>query len=266
MYCSGNNLKELLSTTERELKILKTWFDVNKLSLNIKKTKFMVFRNRKEIDKDIKLKICDSEIERVTEIKFLGVVIDDKLTWKQHVRYIKGKISKSIAILYKSRSILNYKALHIIYCSLILPYISYCVEVWGSTYKTTVNAIVLLQKRAIRLINKVDFYEHTDPLFKKTHVMKFKDLVYYKTMQIMYKAKSNLLPVSIQRFFSTQETKYNLRDVCKFIVPRAKKEVKRRCISVVGVSFWNDANINLRMCSTFMVFKKMVYCAIFECY
>lgn len=94
----------------------------------MKKTKFMVFGNQKEIDGDIELKICDVEIERVYETKFLGAVIDHKLTWKQHIDYIKGKISKSIAILYKSRDILNSKALYIIYCSLILPYISYCVE------------------------------------------------------------------------------------------------------------------------------------------
>ena len=145
----------------------------------------MVLGNQKEVDKDMKLKICDAEIERVTEVKFLGVVIDHKLTWKPHVNYIKGKISKTIAILYKSRNILNYKALHIIYCLHILLYTSYCVEVWGSTYKTTVNAIVLLQKRAIRIINKVDYYAHTRPLFMKSQIMKFNDLVYYKIMQIM---------------------------------------------------------------------------------
>lgn len=128
LFCSGKNLKELLYAIERELEILKTWFDVNKLSLNMKKTKFMVFGNQKEIDGDIELKICDVEIERVYETKYLGVVIDHKLTWKQHIDYIKGTISKSIVILYKSRDILNYKALYIIYCSLILPYISYCVE------------------------------------------------------------------------------------------------------------------------------------------
>ena len=81
--------------------------------------------------------------------------------------------TKSIAILYRSKDISNHKALYIIYCSLILPYISYCVELWGSTVKTAINSIVLLQKRTIRIINKAGYYEHTIPLFQ----FQFKDLV-----------------------------------------------------------------------------------------
>ncbi len=157
LFCSGKNLKELLCCVEMELENLKTWFDVNKLSLNIKRTKFMVFGNLNESDCNVKLKICNVDTERVSETKFLGVVIDQKLTWKQHIEYIKGKISKSLAILYKSRNVLNSKALHLIYNSLIVPYISYCVELWGSTFKTTINSIIKLQKQAIRIINKADY-------------------------------------------------------------------------------------------------------------
>ena len=166
----------------------------------------MVFGNLNESDCNVKLKICNVDIERVSETKFLGVVIDQKLTWKQHIEYIKGKISKSLAILYKSRNLLNSKALHLIYYSLIVPYISYCVELWGSTFKTTINPIVKQQKRAIHIINNADYYAHTDILFffffLDSHVRKFNDLFYYKIMQIMFRAKSKMLPDSIQRFFS----------------------------------------------------------------
>lgn len=266
MFCSGKNLKELLCCVEMELENLKTWFDVNKLSLNIRKTKFMVFGNLNDSDCNVKLKICNVDIERVFVTKFLGVVIDQKLTWKQHIEYIKGKISKSLAIPYKSRYVLNSKALHLIYYSLIVPYISYCVELWGSTFKTAINSIIKLQKRAIRIINKADYYAHTEPLFLNSHVMKFYDLFYYKIMQIMFRAKSKTLPDSIQRFFSIQESPYNLRGVYKFTVQKAKKGMKRRCVSIIGVKFWNDANINLKTCHSFLVFKKMVCKAIFEAY
>lgn len=138
----------------------------------------------------------------MSEIKFLGVVIDQKLKWKQHIEYIKGKISKSLAILYKSKDILNYKALYIIYCTLIVSYMSYCVELWGLTFKMTINSIVILQKWAIGIINKAGYCDHTNPLFIKSHAMKFNDLVYYKIMQITYRAKEMLLPDCVQKFFS----------------------------------------------------------------
>jgi len=72
------------------------------------------------------------------------------------------------------------------------------------------------------------------------HVMTFYDLVYYKIMQTMCRAKAKLLPDSVRRLFSIHECEYDLRDVCKFTVQKAKKGMKRRCIYIVGVQLWNN--------------------------
>ncbi len=85
-------------------------------------------------------------------------------------------------------------------------------------------------------------------------------------MQIMHRAKTKSLPDNIQKFFSIKECKYNFRGVVKFTVQKAKKEIKRRCISVVGVKLWNNADENIRICNSLLVFKKMVYYCIFEGY
>ena len=139
-------------------------------------------------------------IERVSEIKFLGIIIDN-LCWKPHINYIKPKISKSIAVLYKFKDFVNQVSLYTLYCSFILPYISYCVEVWGNTYKTNTKPIFILQKRAIRIVNKTTYREKTNPLFIKLKALTFNDLVDFKTVQIMYKAKNKLLPSSIIRLY-----------------------------------------------------------------
>ncbi len=80
LVCSCKDLEQHQNNVDRKLEILKTWFDVNKLSLNTKKTKFIVFGNQKEIDGDIELKISYTNIERVFETKFPEVVIDHKLS------------------------------------------------------------------------------------------------------------------------------------------------------------------------------------------
>ena len=162
VYCSGEDLKEVLRTVEVELFQLKKWFDINKLSLNEKKTKFMVFSGART-NCEVKLKLNQVEIDRVYETKFLGVIIDHKLCWKPHIEYIKRKISKSIAILYKTRDMLNKKCLHILYYSLIFPYLTYCVEVWVNVYKTNIDRIIKLQKRVIRIINKEGYCEPSNP-------------------------------------------------------------------------------------------------------
>ena len=210
LFCSGKKLEELLNTVEEELKKLKIWFDINKLSLNVSKTKFIVFGNRKLHD-EVTLKIDDVEIERVAENKFLGVIIDKKLNWKTHIKYIKSKISKSIAILHKTKHILDQRSLHMLYSSLITPYLTYCAELWGNTYKTNTNCIVLLQKRAIRIVNGVDYIHPTNLLFANSRSLKFKDLVELKTLEILFRAKSKTLPDCIQGLFSMRESRYLLR-------------------------------------------------------
>ncbi len=123
LYCSGKSLEPLLNTVELELRVFKKWFDVNRLSLNLSKTKFIIFSNRLSNNK-VKLTINNEEI--VYGKNFLGVVIDHKLCWKSHINHVKTKMSKSIAILNRTKHILNEKTLYILYCALIVPYITYC--------------------------------------------------------------------------------------------------------------------------------------------
>ena len=87
------------------------------------KTKFMIFGNRKSINQ-AQLQIEGVNIERVYEMKFLGVIIDDKICWNSHIKCIQPKLSRSISVLAKAKHILDYKSLHILYCSMVLPYLN----------------------------------------------------------------------------------------------------------------------------------------------
>ena len=184
---------------------MKIWFDQNKLTLNASKTKLIILGNR-STNTEKKLTINGVQLERVSERKFLGVIIDNKLSWKPHISYIKAKISKSIAILNKAKYLINQASLFMLYCSFILPYMMYWVEVWGNTYKTNTHPIFILQKRAIRVIHKTTYREPTNKLFIKLKTLKLQDLVDYKTIQIMFKAANQQLPHNIQGLFTRRES------------------------------------------------------------
>ncbi len=117
--------------------------------------------NRKT-DIQVKVMINNVEIEREYENKFLGVILDYKICWKPHIKHVREKVARSIGVMGKARHVLNEKALYILYSSLVLPYLNYCVEVWGNTYKTTLQTLSTIQKRAIRIVNNVGYYEHTN--------------------------------------------------------------------------------------------------------
>ena len=82
LFASGDNLEKLCNDINRELLEVNNWFEINKLSLNLTKTNFMVFTNKRIDNRKINIVIEEVEVERVYECKFLGVIIDSKLTWK----------------------------------------------------------------------------------------------------------------------------------------------------------------------------------------
>lgn len=176
----------------------------------------MLFGNHRR-NIEVKLSIDKESIERVNEIKFLGVILDHKICWKPHIKYIWGKLAWSIAVLVKTRHILNQKALYSLYCTLLLPYLSYCVEVWGNTNKSNIQAINTMQKTAIRY----RYRDHTNELFLKIQVLNFPDLIQFKTAHIIFKARNNLLPNKIKKLFSEREEGYNLR---------GELNLKRHCV------------------------------------
>ena len=98
---------------------------------------------------------------------FLGVLIDHKLNWKQHIKMITSKLSKTIAIMNRTKYILDKNARLILYYSLFLPYMSYCCEVWGNTYKSNIECMYLLQKKVVRIDCGVGYREHTNELFSE---------------------------------------------------------------------------------------------------
>ena len=97
----------------------------------------------------------------MTVTKFLGVLIDENLTWIEHITEIEKKVSKSIGILYRARDILTSNDLYLLYCSLVLPYLQYCVIIWGHNYKSRLIKIIKLQEKAIRIATHSTYDTHT---------------------------------------------------------------------------------------------------------
>ena len=256
IFCSDVNILDLCKNVSLELDKLNIWFAVNKLSLNVSKTNFIIFGNRK-YKGEVDIKINDISIERVYTTKFLGVLIDHQLNWKEHIDYICNKVSRNIAVIFKASNVLNTKSLHSLYCTLILPYLNYCLENWGNTYESNLNKLFLKQKRVIRIINKANFYAHTTLLFKNLNVLKLKDLVLLKTAIFMYKVFNKSLPRNLLERFDIkhENTFYNLRSEHYFKLRFARTTQKQMCLSFCGIKLWNSISEEISKCQTLQLFK-----------
>ena len=114
------------------LEKLCVWFAVNKLTVNITKTNYMLFGSR-TLNKEVNIKMQNVNIERVRVTTFLGVFIDELLNLKAHIKYVQSKLSKSTVIMHRSSHLLDRNSKCILYNSLFLPYLNYCVKIWGNT-------------------------------------------------------------------------------------------------------------------------------------
>ena len=192
-----------------ELSHLNHWFYANKLPLNTDKTMCVLFHEAKSKDNlPIVLPdlfINDVKIKRKNLLKFLGVMIDDNLTWKTHVELVENKISKSVGILFKSSRSLNSKSLRSIYFALVDPYINYANIAWASTNKTYLKRILGKQKQAARLMSSDYISIPLKLLMKDLHILNVYQMIIAQHLLFMFKVKNSIIPSAFNQVFSLIE-------------------------------------------------------------
>jgi len=175
-----------------ELQKLTEWLQINKLSLNVGKTKYMLFQKKRsnKMYDWLKLEINGTAISKVDTFNFLGLTLNSHLDWKDHINTISNKISSTIGVLNKLKNIIPLIAMKLIYSSLILPRLYYCNLIWG--FKPT--RLIKLQKRAVRIISKAKYNAHTEPLFKSNKLLTIEDIHTSKKLCFYYHFENNNLP------------------------------------------------------------------------
>ena len=127
IFICSDSLKGLECLANNELKKFVSWFKLNNISLNNKKTNYILFHSKqKEIKVNLKIKIDNVETDNVSKTKFLGVIINEKLTWEDHIALVKTKVSKNIGVIRKVRNNSPRNTLQLLYYTLIHPSFNYC--------------------------------------------------------------------------------------------------------------------------------------------
>ena len=142
LYSGANSHIELLLSLRLELSVVSEWLKANRLTLNVKKTKFVIFGSRQKLRymPPLNLSINNEKLEQVTHIKYLGVILDDILSFDQHVDYMHSKAVKKLGIVRKAREFLDLGTSVQLYKSLVLPHIDYCDLVYCCTSKTNLQS------------------------------------------------------------------------------------------------------------------------------
>ena len=248
-FASGDNVEELIDTMNSEITKILDWTKSNKLTINEEKTHYIIFSLKSQTNNPSKeIMLNNSPLQRKEVTKFLGVYIDRKLTFKDHLIHIKPKIAKSIGILNKVKHKLPTQTLITLYYTLICPYLTYGIEVWGSTASSFTLPIFKLQKRALRIITNSHPRTPSLPLFAETKILTLKDLYIKSVMIFMYKINHNIFSTDLfQNMFTLKRNVHNhsTRNANVYTVPFVRIDISRRSIRSRGVFCWNSLHSTL---------------------
>ena len=212
------------------------------------KTYYMLVTNIKIQEGLPQLLFNNSVIERKSVIKFLGVMLDDKLLFKHHTEYIAGKISKSVGIMYRLRDLLPQPTITSIYYSLVFTYLKYCNLVWGGTSATYLQSLLLMQKKVVRIIYNETYLAHTSKLFHDSAILKINDIFKFNVALFMFKNRN--LPLFHNFHQHDTRNRNNLVPVFH------RLSQTQRSLSFLGPATWNSLPQNLKEIRSEHTFKR----------
>jgi exonuclease III len=259
IFYSNSSWRSLMETVNHELINVSTWFAANRLTLNIDKTNFIIFKSHRKIKTiDITLKIDGVPITQVESTKFLGVYVDQHLTWKDHINYISSKIAKSIGIISRISYLLPKNIrLNLYYC-LVYPYLTYCNLIWASNYDSRLYKITILQKKVVRVIDGSCRNTHSSPIFKDLKLLKIKQIRVLQIGDFIYRYEHNLLPASFMGYFTlgSQIHTHNTRRATSYRPSRARTNTRKFSMKSSGPQLWNTIPLEIRLSGNRSRFKK----------
>ena len=218
IYITGENKRTVFNKMKCELDQLIVWFQVNKLSLNLAKTKWILFKSKfsdtNDTVENYELRFGNELIVGVSSVKFLGLQLDEHLEWTDHLKILHGKLSRANYMLSSVKNILPTSCLKSLYYALFHSHLNYGLLVWGTTMLCChQKKLITAQKKAIRHVSNKKYNAHTDGLFVKLAILKFSDAVDLELLKMMYLHSKNELPGPLQSIFQINRDihSYNTR-------------------------------------------------------
>ena len=276
IYFESHDLVQLEKIVNKELKNIYLWLNINCLSLNVSKTNFIIFHPyNKPLKQHITVKINNKSIIEKDHIKYLGVIIDSHLNWKQHIFNISTKMSRYIGIMCKLRQFVKKNVLKNIYYSLLYPHLVYAVQVWGSACDSEMNKILVLQKRALRVItfkNNLPLIPGplflSNPLFYEMDILKIYDVFKLQVSKFIFDCIHLNTPSIFHNWFTlnytvhnynTRSTFFDIENLLNsnnlFIINARTTHYGLKLLKVSGPKIWNSIPKQMRNVQSVNSFK-----------
>jgi len=241
---------------KQELKLVIRWLQANKLSLNNEKTKLMMLDSKPTLDAilveirdDLTLVICE-----VKSHKYLGLIVDSRLTFNEHIDYIKKKVSKRIGAMYRSKNLLPLKFRKMFANALMLPHFDYLDTIWSRTYKKRLGELDIMYKKVAKIALDVNIRERSIDVYKNMGWLPLHLRRQIHLSSYMYRIINETCPKHFIRKFSYISGGSREAENCNLYTPKSRSHKE---FNYLGAKAWNIVPKSLRECDNVKKFSKL---------
>ena len=254
---SHSSIDHIEAHVNTELEKVRQWMEYNKLSLNTSKTNYVLFHRKKKA-LGITLKYDNNILERKEVIKYLGVLVDDKLNFSAHINFCKNKLINCLWAINKLRNYTNIDTLKLVYYSMVYPFLQYCISTWGGTANSILQPLFRKQKIIVKTILKQSYMSHSTPLFHSLQLLKLEDIYKLQIAKLMRKTiinqntANNLTPLTKLHSHNTRSLQNN-----NFYIPPVRTNLGKTSFSYNGPVIWNSLPTEVRNSTDFCFNKSL---------
>ena len=197
-------------------------------------------------------------LEQVTQSPFLGIIVDDILSWKPHIQATTRKLAKCIGMLYKINKKFSKTIMLQLYNSFVLPYIQYGITLWGASPKTSLESIFVLQKKALKIALSLPRRTSTQQLFHDSRACPLHDQYKLSVSIFMFKLKQSLLPTCFNHYFQTNSDlhSHRTRSAGFYRLPLYSTNYCQQSILFQGPKIWSNLPLDIRQSDSVNSFKR----------
>ena len=212
-------------------------------------------------DKHFEIKLQQNVLNRFRNVKYLGMLIDDGLNWEPHIKQLSLQLSKSSAIIYRLRNVVNTETLKLLYYSLIYSRVHYGIFLWGTATYTRQKEIVLRLNNIVRIMTWSRKFDHDSILYKQLKLLKLEHIYKLELLKFMHQLNCNMTPKVFEKNFVKLESvhSYSTRQKTKsnYFLTRVNKTRSQKQLAFRGTKLWRNLYNSIKA-KPLPVFKKIL--------
>lgn len=253
----AKDIETAIRMMNSDLNRIYKWLNINKLKLNIEKTKWMLFANKTNITIIQNVKIGANSIERVNKIKYLGVIINEKLKPNDQIQKCVAKAASKVNMLKRISNKLTFETRKIIYNTIVQPNFDYCASLYLNASKEQIKSMQKIQNRGMRSILKCDYFASKKFMLNSLQWLSIAQRIKFNVLIMIFKIKNGMVPDYILnevRYVSDVSSR-TLRNQSDFSLPNYKSNTTRNSIYYEGLKLYNQLPNDIKNCKTLLTFK-----------